>query len=94
MNVIEELNDSNGKLGAYMFWCPGCHCYHSFAVGRWTFNGNFEKPTFSPSLLITIPSDPSYRCHLFVEDGKIKFCADSNHEFAGQTIEMKGVDEE
>lgn len=75
-----------------MFWCPGCKSYHSFEVGRWTFNGNFESPTFSPSLLITIPSDPNYRCHLFVRDGKIKYCSDSNHEFAGQTINMESVD--
>lgn len=92
MNVIEELNDQSGNLAAYMFWCPGCKSYHSFDLKRWTFNGDFEKPTFSPSLLITMPSDPNYRCHLFVREGKIKFCSDSNHEFSGQTIEMQGVD--
>lgn len=92
MKVLEKLNTPNAELGAYMFYCPGCKCYHSFDVGRWKFNGNFERPTFSPSLLITMPNDPNYRCHLFVKDGKIEYCSDSKHEFAGKTIEMQSVD--
>lgn len=92
MKVLQELNDPDDNLAAYMFWCPGCKTHHSFALGRWEFNGNFQKPTFSPSLLITMPSDPSYRCHLFVRDGKIEFCSDSNHEFSGKTIDMQSVD--
>lgn len=37
------------------FLCPGCGESHevSDAPGRWTFNGDFDKPTFSPSLLRT-----------------------------------------
>lgn len=92
MKVIENLNDQDNNFAAYMFWCPGCKEYHSYDKDRWTFNGSYEKPTFSPSLLITKPSDPNYRCHLFVRDGKIEFCSDSNHEFAGQTIQMENVD--
>lgn len=92
MAILEELNDPNGKLAGFMFWCPGCKCYHSFEVGRWSFNGSFEKPTFSPSLLITIPSDPTYRCHLHVRDGKIEYCGDCKHKFAGKTIEMEEID--
>ena len=37
--------------GAYLFFCPGCEGMHKFD-SRWTFNGDFEKPTFSPSLLV------------------------------------------
>lgn len=42
--------------GGYMFWCPGCNDSHSVNVTsengpRWSFNGNFEKPTFFPSVL-------------------------------------------
>lgn len=41
----------------FMIFCPGCKCGHGIRVGQsdgpnWTFNGNMEKPTFSPSLLI------------------------------------------
>lgn len=37
------------------FWCPGCDEIHvvSVAPGRWTFNGDFDRPTFSPSVLVT-----------------------------------------
>lgn len=93
MNVIGKLNDQDGNLAAYMFYCPGCGEYHSFAIGRWTFNNDFEKPTFAPSLLVTKPSQSEYRCHLFVRDGRIEYCSDSNHQFAGKTIAMEDIDD-
>lgn len=42
--------------GAYAIFCPACgngHCLDS----RWTFNGDFDKPTFRASLLVrgTVP---------------------------------------
>lgn len=41
----------------WMFFCPGCKCGHGVRVGQsdrpnWDFNGNIEKPTFSPSYLV------------------------------------------
>jgi hypothetical protein len=36
----------------YGFQCPGCKDSHHVAVPGWDFNGNMEKPTFSPSLLV------------------------------------------
>lgn len=46
--------------GIYMFKCPGCKYLHPFNVKEgahhngsiWTFNGDVEKPTFKPSLLV------------------------------------------
>ena len=35
-----------------LFRCPGCNDNHQISVGTWTFNGDFERPTFSPSLLV------------------------------------------
>jgi len=54
---------------SHLFFCPGCKCGHGFNVepnkpnGRggmvpvWTFNGDFEKPTVRPSILVrgTVP---------------------------------------
>jgi hypothetical protein len=37
--------------GRYLFYCEGCGGLHAFD-DRWTFNGDLDKPTFSPSLLI------------------------------------------
>lgn len=36
--------------GAYGFWCPGCNEMH--VLHGWQFNEDFDKPTFSPSVLV------------------------------------------
>ncbi|GJD93385.1 DUF6527 family protein [Methylobacterium iners] len=43
--------------GLLMFWCPGCDGAHSVRVGegagpRWGFNGDYDRPTFTPSVLV------------------------------------------
>jgi len=60
----------------YFFHCPGCGRGHSFITAwvpphtgpTWTFNGNLESPTFSPSLLYNVGrSNPTeHLCHTFV----------------------------
>lgn len=66
----------------------------------WTFNENYERPTFSPSVLISIDDDedehgnelpaPVRRtlCHYFITDGQIVFCGDSQHHLSGQTVPL------
>lgn len=85
-----QREDGSRMLG---FWCPGCKEPHSYLIERpagvhpaWTFNGNFDKPSFSPSLLY--PSKP-IRCHLYVTDGQIIFLSDCQHELAGKTVELQ-----
>ncbi|MCC3156427.1 hypothetical protein LJ737_04215 [Hymenobacter sp. 15J16-1T3B] len=55
-NRITPLPD---HPGVYRFTCPGCKCQHIVYTqsansygARWSYNGNPERPTFSPSLLI------------------------------------------
>lgn len=41
-----------------MFWCPGCQEAHRIQHGsglgpRWGWNGDVNKPTFTPSVLVT-----------------------------------------
>lgn len=38
------------------FRCPGCNETHGirYEPTGWTFNGDLEKPTFSPSVLVTV----------------------------------------
>lgn len=38
--------------GGYTYWCQGCGEPHAVNSG-WTFDGNLEAPTFSPSVLVT-----------------------------------------
>lgn len=44
--------------GGLVFWCPGCDEAHRIQTGtgsgpRWTWNGNADCPTFSPSIKVT-----------------------------------------
>lgn len=46
-----------GSGDRLLFWCPGCEEYHAVMIGegsrpRWTFNGDFERPTLVPSILV------------------------------------------
>lgn len=84
------------------FWCPGCKCCHPFRVGdvknrpTWTFNDNFDSPTFSPSLRVYY-TDPDgvqrTTCHLNLTDGKLIFHSDSPHELKGQTVDLPHIPE-
>lgn len=59
MNRVKEFTNE-GKVVDVGFRCPGCGDWHSVAIGgaknssgaTWGFNGNLEKPTFTPSLLV------------------------------------------
>jgi hypothetical protein len=43
----------------------------------WTFNGDLERPTFSPSIKVTSKNkDQEIVCHSFVTDGQINFLND------------------
>lgn len=44
--VLRTIAD--GRLG---FWCPGCDEMHVVTSG-WTFDGNYDAPTLSPSILV------------------------------------------
>lgn len=71
-----------------MIFCPGCNCGHIFD-SRWTFNGNLERPTFSPSMLVRYPMKNVERiCHSFVRDGQIQFLDDCDHKLKGQTVDL------
>lgn len=64
MPRIRMAKDANGVRIA-MFYCPGCDEHHGPTVERpegsvgptWGFNGNLERPTFSPSIRVggTVP---------------------------------------
>lgn len=93
------------------FHCPGCNRMHVVAVGtgagpRWTYNGDAELPTLSPSVLCTWsePSDNPEEfddptkdvakcCHSFVRGGQIQFLTDCTHSLAGTTVDLPPVSE-
>ncbi|MCE5230281.1 hypothetical protein LLG95_11890 [bacterium] len=98
MAIIHRCNDSENKPWGYMIRCPGCKTVHFIATDRpnncgaqWQFNGDMEKPTFNPSLLVRIPKSTGEAgwagvCHSFIREGNIQFLGDCTHELAGKTV--------
>lgn len=62
----------------------------------WEFNGDLERPTFTPSLLCksTRGEDHTpYVCHSFIgregaQPGQIRFLTDCTHALAGKTVDL------
>lgn len=59
------LRDAEGGNGVkYLhFWCPGCQMVHGVTISGpkpWGYNGNAEKPTFTPSILVTWRTPKGY----------------------------------
>jgi len=83
----------------YAIFCPACGHGHTFRIASdqwyagqvWQFNGDFEKPTFTPSLVNKSTYGEDHqprRCHLIITDGKITYCDDCTHAMAGKTIDL------
>lgn len=83
--ILKEMTFEGGL--AWRFYCPGCKSFHMItSAGGWVFNGNMDKPTFSPSLVADANSNSV--CHSFIRDGKIEYLSDSHHVLAGQTVDL------
>lgn len=90
--------------GGLAHWCPGCEEMHQFALdgknssgAQWTWDGNVEAPSFSPSMNIrtNAPDHPHYQpdacssvCHYFVRAGRIEYLGDCTHAMKGQTVPL------
>lgn len=94
----------SGVKGILWVMCPGCKMEHHIhtreaeRVGpKWDFDGNYEAPTFSPSLLVTYTWGPEQKqnvCHSFIRKGFWEFLGDCTHEHAGKTIPLINADTE
>lgn len=84
--------------GMVAFRCPGCGCAHQVGIEPpapliWGWNGDGDKPTFTPSIFVNAPhlraaTSNSPSCHSFVTDGRIQFLGDCTHALAGQTVDL------
>lgn len=98
MPIIEEV--SNCK-GLYLVECPGCKMLHqihtkNYKGQNWSFNGDMEKPTFTPSLLVTYTWGEENKkcvCHSYIRNGIWEFLSDCTHELAGQKVPMIEIEE-
>lgn len=93
IRLSKILAKSNGNI---FFDCPACEAPHGINCGDghgpvWSWDGNIDKPTFNPSVLVTydngINHDP-HVCHSFVRNGKIEFLGDCTHALAGKTVDI------
>lgn len=86
-----RANYGNGEI-RLMFYCPGCKEPHNVRVEgphSWQWNGDMVKPTFNPSVNVTMDlADRTQVCHFFVRDGRIEYLGDCWHDLKGQTVEM------
>lgn len=101
MKISEILRRADDLL---IFKCPGCNRNHGVRIRAlsspgdhhgpgWEWNGNADRPTFSPSVLVTYNGNdagtngaPPAICHCFVRDGQMEFLGDCTHGLAGQTV--------
>ena len=90
MSVIRTLIG-----GGQIFFCPGCRDTHAVNMRvrsdgpRWTYNGDVDRPTFTPSILHTVDwPDGREVCHSFVRDGRIQFLSDCTHALANRTVDL------
>lgn len=57
MGALSKILRNSADNGL-LFWCPGCDMAHRIQHGsgsgpRWGWNGNAERPTFTPSVLVS-----------------------------------------
>lgn len=100
VDLIENEDERYASI-----WCPGCNSPHTLRLREpkgkrpsWTFNGDAEKPTFKPSVLVNRKGPHHAKsfatCHSFITDGQIRFLSDSTHDLAGQTVDLPEYPEE
>jgi hypothetical protein len=109
---LVKLDTHYWPRGGYGHWCPGCKSGHEIDTeqpngsgAKWGFNGNLERPTFTPSINRRWGTfaDPNYKpepghdhsgvCHYFITDGKIIYCGDCTHALKGQTVDLPDIPE-
>lgn len=101
------VDDGHSGIG-YAHWCPACEEMHAFAVekpfsngAKWTWDGNVNAPTFSPSMNIRIgpyPADDDQPgridvCHYFLRAGVIDYLGDCTHALKGQKVPLPDLPE-
>lgn len=108
MSKLVRLDPHYWPDSDYGHWCPGCNFGHEISVSKknssgasWTFDGNAQRPTFSPSINMRIntpdmgqyyqPDIASTICHYFIRDGKIQFLGDCTHALKGQTVDLPDI---
>lgn len=91
--MASKLRHADSRVS---FRCPGCGWPHTIRIAPddcfrgqplWTWNGDDEKPTFAPSILVR-GGELQGICYSFVRNGEIQFLNDCKHGLAGKTVPL------
>lgn len=87
-----QYKHEDGIVGneQWQYYCPGCKHIHGVGKDMHKFNGDLEKPTFTPSLVNNFI--PGQMCHSYITDGNIQFLDDCTHELKGQMVELPQIE--
>lgn len=89
----------------FVHYCEGCKDLHYIYTKmknnlgcRWSFNGNMEKPSVTPSVHYKAEDkDPEWPllmvCHYILTDGVLNYCGDCTHELAGKSVPLPEIPE-
>lgn len=96
---LVAVDDHGHHYECLQFVCPGCEAagatgVHMLPVNAaggigypsWTWDGDIDAPTLSPSILTHGGPLQDLRCHSFLRGGIFEFLADSTHQLAGQRV--------
>jgi hypothetical protein len=79
------------SLNVLAFYCPGCKEEHQLSINKrnedgvsYAWNCSILEPSFTPAVELK----KEVHCHVYVEDGQLRFQPDCEHEYLGQNIEM------
>lgn len=105
LRIVRWANgEAIAKLNAF---CPACDFEHGFRVdlndnGKWqrgnndvwTFNGNWDCPTFVPSMGANMSRVDRFHpcCHSFLENGQWRYLNDCTHALAGTVVDVPRPD--
>ena len=78
---------------SFLHWCPGCQEIHQlpWPDRGWTFDGNADRPTFTPSFKhqwFRKPVATLETCHYVLTAGVLHFQSDCTHILAGQVVPL------
>lgn len=101
--TVRGVDDPKGRYDGLMFCCPGCAATREGYEGlhmlpvtgdgslrpTWTWDGNLEAPTLSPSILTRSNWEGvEWVCHSFLVAGVFNFLGDCTHPLANQHVPM------
>ena len=101
---IRSVRDGDIQYEAIVFVCPGCKqmwetgnsglhmlpVNSSVKTPQWSWDGNLEAPTLSPSVLTRYGDRV---CHSFIKNGVVEFLSDCSHALAGQSVPLPPLED-